>query len=593
MHRWIRYMRRGVAAFVIAGALLIGTGLGYTLTPQRHFDAFVEQLPALLVAPDDMSLPFLFADPTAYGVAIEPAALPYGDESDWEDSLDGVRFLQGVLDHFEPEDLSASSRLTRDILQDWLERQRLTAEHYWLSTGYLGSFTGFQAQLPLLLTEYPVRRQNDIDGLFHMLETAEETFVQYAALERQRQENGAGLSRTILARVIEQCETFQDSDVSFLVDAFSAKVDAADFLSAQDKEACKATGKTLIENNLRQAYRRLGEELSSIENAPEDGGLAERPGGQAFYQALFQQTTGSDMTIEEAEAWLTERLEQYLGEFTLLTLSLAKSDPEGLTAYMQAGQPAYGEFESAEQNLDYLREAMLADYPDVANLSYAIHTVPDAMKDNFSPAAYLRSPIDQPDGTPESIYINGAYSPSIFPTVAHEGYPGHMYQNAFFKAQKLPAVRYILDYNGYTEGWATYVENRSDRYAQDSDVAALHNASQRAVQMVICLLDIGIHYHGWDLEESAAFVGQYLNIPEESMREQYLLHVETPTNYLQYYFTGAQLEEMRRQAEQELGDAFSAVEFHRVLLATGPAPLGILQQQVDNWVVSVQAKAAA
>ena len=73
---------------------------------------------------------------------------------------------------------------------------------------------------------------------------------------------------------------------------------------------------------------------------------------------------------------------------------------------------------------------------------------------------------------------------------------------------------------------------------------------------------------------------------EEVMLEQYNLFIETPTNYLQYYLSGFLFEDLYNNASKELGDKFSAVDFHEVILSTGPAPFKILEKQVNKYINS-------
>ena len=165
-----------------------------------------------------------------------------------------------------------------------------------------------------------------------------------------------------------------------------------------------------------------------------------------------------------------------------------------------------------------------------------------------------------------------------------------MYQHTYFKQQKnIPTVRYLMDYNGYSEGWATYVEWNGYKYApvEDKDVLHLLSLNDKFTSIVIGLMDIGIHYDGWTYEDYKNYWKENFNIDdEEVMLEQYNLFIETPTNYLQYYLSGFLFEDLYNNASKELGDKFSAVDFHEVILSTGPAPFKILEKQVNKYINS-------
>ena len=66
------------------------------------------------------------------------------------------------------------------------------------------------------------------------------------------------------------------------------------------------------------------------------------------------------------------------------------------------------------------------------------------------------------------IYINPGHISddlTLFTTLAHEGYPGHLYQTVYYSATKHPPIRDLLSFGGYTEGWATYCEMLSYYYS--------------------------------------------------------------------------------------------------------------------------------
>ncbi len=146
--------------------------------------------------------------------------------------------------------------------------------------------------------------------------------------------------------------------------------------------------------------------------------------------------------------------------------------------------------------------------------------------DNFSPAAYIVDTIDSPLSSPQSIYLNGDFAPDLFPTIAHEGYPGHMYQNVYYKSLQPPAIRCLIDYGGYTEGWATYVEHYTPQYAPNQSLSnELYVLNDHLSLLITALLDIGVHYDGWTLEQfreqCSYFYGE---LEEEEAKEMYRPH---------------------------------------------------------------------
>lgn len=550
----------------------------------KDFDAYIEKMPSLLMSDDDMNLEFTFQNPGNYGFKEKLLNLPYSDEKDYKESKKECKKILKELKSFDYDELSKSQKLTYDILVDYLQRNAYQYDYYDLDNSYLGSFISFQAQLPLLLSEYTFERQNDLDSYFHILETAEETFLKYAEVEKNRQDKNSGLAKNILDKTIEQCQNYTREDDNYLIDRINQRIDQIDFLNDEEKAAAKQKNHELVSVNLKNAYKSLEEQLKTITPTnSENKGLYFSPNGKEYYEAMLQGRVGTDMTVKEVKKYLENKKNELFKE----AMTLMTSNPE-LAEMTGFSDLVYSDFTSVEQTLDYLKTVIPEDFPKIDNLNYEIITVPDAWKDNFSPAAYLQGKIDAPIDTPELIYINGEYSQTLFDTIEHEGYPGHMYQHTYFKQQKnIPTVRYLIDYNGYSEGWATYVEWNGYKYApvEDKSLLEFKSLNDRLTAVFIALMDIGIHYDGWDYDDYLDYwKNNFGEADEEVMLEQYNLFIETPTNYLQYYLSGFLFQDLYNKAEEKLGAKFSAVDFHDVILSTGPASFEILEKQVDAYI---------
>ncbi len=557
-----------------------------TKNDSKEFDAYIEKLPTKLLSDNDMNLEFTFENPSNYGFEEELLELPCSDEEDYKESKKESDEILKELKEFDYYKLSKDQQLTYDILVDYLERGEYHYKYYDLDNNYLGSFISFQAQLPLLLSEYTFERQNDLDSYFNMLESAQETFLEYAEIEKERQENKSGLPKNILEKTIEQCQNYTANTDTYLIERINQRIDEVEFLNDQQKAEAKQKNEQLVSVNLKNAYLSLEEALKKITPTnTENLGLHFSPNGKEYYEDMLKAGVGTDMSVKEVKEYLQNKMLEIYQEMT----TLIQENPD-LANITNLNDVKYSDFTSVSETLDYLKTAINTDFPKIDNLNYEIITVPDAWKDNFSPAAYLQGKIDAPIDTPRINLYNGEYSQSLFGTIEHEGYPDHMYQHTYFKQQKnIPTVRYLIDYNGYSEGWATYVEWNGYKYApvEDKDVLHLLSLNDKFTSIVIGLMDIGIHYDGWTYEDYKNYWKENFNIDdEEVMLEQYNLFIETPTNYLQYYLSGFLFEDLYNNASKELGDKFSAVDFHEVILSTGPAPFKILEKQVNKYINS-------
>lgn len=561
-------------------------------TPETDipFDEYIASLPTQMMSNDNMNLEFIFENPMNFGFEPELLNLPYTTLEDYQEAETENQHLIDTLKSYDYDALNDEQKMTYDILLDNLTRSQGADKFYYLDNSYLGSFIGFQAQLPLLLTEYTFETENDLNSYFNILATSREVFLKYADIEKERQANGVGMSKGILDKVIEQCENFSKDSEPFLIAGINEKIDALTFLDDAQKEAAKTKNESLLKNEFINAYKDLGDELSKIEAPIEEVGLANQKNGKEYYEYLLKKSTGLDDSIPAIKLYLEDKKKAILKEMQTMLLT----DKDLYASYMkmansEGGELKYTNLSSFEETIDYLGEQMKQDYPDVGKLNYDITIVPESMKDNFSPAAYLQGKIDAPVDAPEHIWVNGDYNQNLFETLAHEGYPGHMYQHTYFKQQNAPTVRYLIDYNGYSEGWATYIEGNAWKYADVSEVEKkmlhLMSLNTKYTQCIIGLLDIAIHYEGVSYDDYKSILKDEFGIDdEETAKDQWYLILETPTNYLQYYLTGMKYQDLYEQAKETLADKFDTVKFNEALLKNGPAPYSIIEKEVDAYI---------
>jgi len=553
-----------------------------TLPPEERFDAFLAELPAWFIEGSDFSLNYLFRTPEDYGITQEDYELDFLTQADYNESAKEIDTLLKELRKFPLKKLTAEQQLTYRTLEDYLTRNRRLCDYYYLDNSSLGISLGIQSELPFLLADYDIRRQEDLDGYFSLLRSLDGAFQEYAAFEQERIDQGCGLCQDMIDGIVRQCENLSGEGGQFIIDSFNAQIEAADFLSDAEKQAAITDHQTLIADALLPAYRNLAQAMENLTGAGEPLGLAYAEDGQAYYEALVQAAVGTDSTIEELRSLLMDEVDNAY----LALQAIAAQDPD-----IDLSEPAdYGSFPTAEAAIDYLAQATAQDFPALPQLRYVVKQVPEALKENFAPAAYLSEQIDTPLSEPQTIYLNGDYTPGLFPTIAHEGYPGHLYQSTYYKSLQAPTVRYLIDYGGYTEGWATYVELMAPQYAAgDSAINELEALFSHISLLYSALFDIGIHYDGWTLDQFTENFGELFDTTDsEGALETYLYILESPGNYLRYCCGGLLFRQLRTRAEEALGSRFDPTAFHKVLLDAGPTSFPILSGLVDQYIETAQ-----
>ena len=249
--------------------------------------------------------------------------------------------------------------------------------------------------------------------------------------------------------------------------------------------------------------------------------------------------------------------------------------------------------------LQSLKTAMAEDFPALPDTCITqVKTVASSLESYTAPAFYLTPPVDAYQDN--VIYINESQVlPGLdnYTTLAHEGFPGHLYQNMYSSCHlaSIPDshLRSILWYGGYLEGWAIYTEFLSYDYAAqlledggDSDAAAICRISKHNRSFLLALyalMDMKIHYEG-ALEPEIATLLSSIGITDgEVIHEIYSYIVEEPTNYMKYYLGYLEILEIKKQAQSLWGETYSDYRFHKFLLEFGPADFDTLSLALHTF----------
>ncbi|MBP3618437.1 MAG: DUF885 domain-containing protein [Lachnospiraceae bacterium] len=540
----------------------------------ESFSVFLDDFFSEYVTSDSLSLHYTLLDPEAF--QIEKPAVSFGKFS--VDSLQAsnrtaTEYLTR-LHAFSKESLQPEEQLTYELLEYALKYSAIP-EGTELYDSPLGPTTGLQTQLPVLLAEYRFSSLEDVEDYFLLLEDMPRYFHQLCTFEQARSAAGTQSCAEVLSRILLQCKSFvEDPEHNFLIESFRDRLASLPDISAQEIATLCIRNQKLVFTKVIPAYEQLIDTLQKLTDTSVPAvGLAARPNGSDYYEYLVQSNTGSSRSIRDIEAMLQDALLQNM----VTMVSLYQS--EALQAELK--DISFSEATSPEEILNDLQEQIQKDFPVPADAAFRVETVHPSLEDFISPALYLIPPFD--NYKENVIYINPAKCApeSLFSTLAHEGYPGHLYQNTFFAATAPHPARILLNFTGYDEGWGTYAELYSYRYADCSEeLKQFLIAEQVAGLCLYSLADLHIHYHGKSMDTVIAFLTEHGLSPEGAEEVYYTLLAE-PAVYLPYsvgYLEFCSLRDLYRSYE---GDEASLLPFHTFLLETGPAPFAILEQRLS------------
>lgn len=551
------------------------------ISPASSFSAFLDELFYQYATADSLSLHYIINDPEAMQITKPPVTLGHFSVKEMQNADAAAKKSLNLLHSFSHDSLTPSEQLTYDLLEYTLENS-IQPNGTELYDTPLGPTTGLQTQLPILLAEYRFSSLNDVEDYFLLLADLPNYFADICAFERERSAAGTQSCAEVLSRIILQCKSFiENPEENFLIAGFRDRLAPLDGLTAtQTAELCIRNQK-LIFGKVIPAYELLIETLEELSDSSiPPYGLCALPDGAAYYEYLVRSSTGSGRSMEELEELLETTLFDNL--LTMVTLYENQNLRTELENYQKEGFPVSSGSNSPDAILTALQEQLLTDFPAPAEASCRVQTVHPSLEDFLSPALYLVPPLD--GYTENVIYINQAKSSSegLFSTLAHEGYPGHLYQNTYFAASSPHPIRMLLNFTGYDEGWATYAELYAYRYAGCSEeLRQFLTAEQLAGLCLYSLSDIRIHYRGERMEQILSFLQDY-GLTEESATELYYTQLAEPAIYLPYSVGYLEFSDLLQCYLSLKGNDAPLLAFHTFLLETGPAPFPVLKERLKT-----------
>lgn len=540
----------------------------------RQFRTFTRSLFQTEVSANTISLHYTLRSPSDYGIADIPAT--YGSlSSDPVAAKASVRNVLSSLQEFDPDTLSSENALTFKILDTYLKNAS-TGTDYLLYQEPLGPVSGIHTQLPVLLSEYSFYDTQDVETYLALLKETPSYFDSVIRFEQKKATSGLFMPDYQADSVLDTCQSFIDmGKENYLVSTFNERIASLDLLPENKKDSFQKENMKLVTEEIYPAYQNLITAIKSLKGkGMNEQGLSHFPYGKKYYEYLVRQTTGCNESISRLR--LMTRA-QILEDLSAMQKVLFPADA-ALT------QASVLEQTSPDSMLDDLRSKITDTFPEIPDVDFQVKYVPESMQDYLSPAFYMIPAID--NLTENVIYINNGQTSSglnLYTTLAHEGYPGHLYQTVYFSASEPDPIRSILDFGGYVEGWATYAEMMSYYLAPlPKTEASLLQKNSSVILGLYALADMGIHYDGWSVTDTVRFFSDYgINDPN-AVQSVYKLIIGSPANYLKYYIGYLKFYELKKEMADALGNQFSQKEFHRAVLDVGPAPFEIVYDEVEK-----------
>ena len=570
------------------------TQYSYNTTDNEAFEEFTDGLFKELIVDDTLSLHTLLEHPDEYGITDYDVTLGRIDTDSLDDTSDITQCIT-ELTAFDRNFLSKKQTITYDYLLSYLQT-RLCYSDLDLYDTQLTPTIGIQIELPLVFSEYTFVEKKDVDEYITLLCDVDSYFANLIEYENMRASKGLTKEDSLLDDIISSCQSVIDSvnktgsSDRLFIDDFNTRIDALTFISDDEKAEYKKLNLDAINNHVIPGYQALIDGLSALKGTNRyTGGICSYPDGQRYYEGLLEQTLGWSKSVDEYNSLL----EDYMRGYMLVMRKLVQKDSsliDSLSRYsFNMTEP--------ESIIEDLKKRITDDYPELDEAGYSIKYVSNSLRDYASPAMYFMPQIDNPDIN--SIYINnsGTDSSDIYPVLSHESYPGHMYQTQYFLKTNPSLIRSYIKPGGYMEGWASYVEVHSYEYNNNNN-DNLNTLAKCNYALTLCLHaigDIGVNYYGWDEARLSSYLSNWGFNSPDTAHWMYTALIANPGNYCKYVLGFIGFEELKKQAQKDLGSDFSLKEFHRYILETGPVQFDILFSNLKEWeesLVVVSSRAA-
>lgn len=546
---------------------------------QYEFDVYADELFIGQLLSDSLSRHFYISKPADWGLKSAPLSL--GSYSFDEMSSSQQYYINQIqyLKRFDYNKLLSNQQLTFDVLLNYFKSQ-LDFGDLCLCSQVLSPTTGLQAQFPVLFSEYSFKCMKDIEDYLTLLSQLKNYYSQICNFEIYKAEHNSFISSSCCDKIIEQCKSFigdETAENNLLHTSFLERLNSIDFINKEQKEQFVEHNLKVIENSVIPAYKQIIDTLAKLKSegyCKNDNGLFYIENGKDYYQYLVTSYTGSSKTVMELKSDIQNKLARDMRTM----YSLINVNPE--LEHLLNSQTA--KIRDPEEILSDLKKKAGKDFPIPSDLKYTIKYVDKSLEDFLSPAFYLTPPID--DSDENTIYINKSKTDEnqdLYVTLAHEGIPGHMMQSSYFSSTDPLPIRQLLNFGGYSEGWATYVEFMSYHYQYDNEQLADALSCSASYSLALySLCDIGVNYEGWTLKDLKKFLSHY-NIDDNSIcTSMFEAVVEEPANYLKYYVGYLEILSLKEQAQAKIGADFNLKKFHEALLSIGPADF----DTVRKWI---------
>ena len=531
---------------------------------------------------DVLSMIFSLENPESVGMSWPETGIECWSEDDIQESEEFCEYILTSLDEIDETALELEDEiLWKSLKRDYQLSVDMEGMDYYTSS--INDLTGENVNIPILFATMVFDSKEDVERYLICLNDVKPYFESLFEYEKKRAELGFSLPDDILQKIVESLEAvYKDHDGNYMYTTFEERIAELNLDDATAQDFIKRN-KEILDTSFFPAYEELAANMKTLfGTAKTSGKLCEMEGGKEFYEKYLQSRSGTNLSVEECMELLETMIYEYYMEAEAI---MNKMTPE---QQKQVGIPQEYTTGSFESDLEYCKEVFQADFPDLGEIPCRVYHIPESLKDNFSPAAYMSCPKDDPSNNLLMVNDLGGGNEDMLSTVAHEALPGHMYETVYH-AKKMHSYYAMGGSTAYKEGWSTYSEDYIMRFTNyDLDVYRVNYLFLTRIlnYAMQAYMDIGIHYYGWDKQQAKDELTALYNASFASSIVDFAYDrvLEIPCYVTPYCFGNYYCPKIINDAVAQYGDEYSMSEIHAAYLDMGPSNFQILQEYMPKFV---------
>ena len=556
----------------ILGSFLMISSILTPIHAEESFSDFEDELFQEMMSEDYTTLHFSLRDYQKYG--IEKPDVNIGDASwdDYEDNVEDCDEYLKKLQSFDYDSLSETEQKDYRTIAFYLERNKELNSYPYFDWAF-NSAEGVIDNLLTTFTEFVFYEKEDIDDYLATLASVPAYLDQCLENTKKQAAKGYFLTDAMLKATEDAIEKFVDKkDDNELIKIFDENIDAFDGLSTEEKEAYKKKNQEIVLNAYIPSYEKVAEELQKLKGSRKaDYNVSSLDGGSEYYAALARYKTSIDADVETILDICTQYIEKSVDELYDIMQNHSEVTEETL------------DFDSAEDVLSYL-EGHLDAFPVLDKVYYNVQYLDPSVANDSIVAYYLSPPVD--DMRDNVIKINGDNVSDVldlYTTLAHEGFPGHLYQTNYYIQQQPSLLRTQLTMMGYQEGWGMFAEGQALHVSGLSEYASEYQKINIELNYVLsAAVDLGVNGLGWSTKDVSKYLDR-LDLNSSIAKDLYDFATLQPGTILPYGVGVAMFELLENKAKNALGNDFDQKAFNEVLLNDGNRPFEVVEDDVNAY----------